>query len=101
MFLARLHAGGRDGPDCLFQIDLIPFRADNFHCAGSGEERKFKRKRRNSIRLVPCADKFGDRPVSHGFEIGRASGRERVCKSVLNWVVTASLKKKMRSYRRS
>src|SRR3546814_2280349 len=44
-------AGCRDGPDCLFQIDLIPFRADNFPCAGSGEDRKFKRQRRNRFPL--------------------------------------------------
>ena len=48
MFLARLHAAGRDRPDCLVQIDLIPLRADHLTSAGGGQDRKFQRQRSRS-----------------------------------------------------
>ena len=60
MFLAGLHALGRDGPQPLGEVDLIPPGADHLAGARRGQDREFERAGADALLLPQLGHERGD-----------------------------------------
>ena len=66
VLLAALHASGRNHPSFVFEIDLVPLRADDLAGACGGEDREFQR---------PCGHAFALAQLRHeGRQLGVGHG---------------------------
>jgi hypothetical protein len=65
VFLPRLHASGRDGPQLRVHIDLVPGRAQRLAGAGGGKDEKFEGAGGNAVLLSQRGEEGTDPDIRH------------------------------------